>query len=1099
MNIVRFAGRRSVRPSRVFAVVNSALSAAVVFVGLSDGAPNALAAAVADLRCEYLVDPEGIDAQPPRVSWILESTARGEKQIAYQILAASTADNLNHDRGDLWDSGRVESDQSTLVSYAGRPLDSFDECFWKVRAWTAKSGATEWSRPARWSMGVLKPEHWQAQWIGRDEPQRDEKLAGTNWIWFPEEDPAVGAPPGVRYFRRTFEVPADRVVKRVVCRIAGDDKCVIYLDGREVARQVGHQTAKEVDLTDRATAGRHVLGMEGTNAGESPNPASMTLWMKIEFDSGEPLFVVTDDAWKCAKEAPADWYAAEFDDSDWGAVKVIGPVGIEPWGAVACSGDRRLAARQLRKEFVVDKPIRRAVAYVCGLGSSELYVDGRKAGDHVLSPGATQYDKRQLYVAHDVTGLLRQGPNALGALLGNGRFYSPRDKSFVNMPNFGYPKLLLLLRIEREDGSIQQVVSDGSWKLSVDGPIVANNEYDGEEYDARRDLGDWSSPGYDDAQWSTADVVASPGGIVSAQMMPPIRVTETLRAVAVDEPRPGVFVFDLGQNMVGWCRLRVRGPAGTTVALRHAETLQSDGTLYVANLRGAMVTDKYTLADPEDAEQVYEPRFTYHGFRYVEVVGYPVKPTLAAIEGRVVHDDLRPAGDFACSNDLLNKIYKCVVWGTRGNYRSMPTDCPQRDERQGWLGDRGEECRGETYIYEIAPLYAKWLRDMTDSQKESGSVSDVCPAHWPFYSDNVTWPSTLVLAPEVLRTQYGDIGPITERYAGAKKWIEYMLGMTKDGVIDRDSYGDWCVPPEDPKLIHSKDPARQTDKALLATSYLYHDLKLMEQYAKLLGKSEDAAEFSRRATELYEAFNGKFLSREKGQYDNGTQTSCVLPLFFGLVPDDMQDKVFERLVRKITQETNNHIGTGLIGGQFLNRVLADRGRGDLAYLIASQSDYPSWGYMIANGATTVWELWNGDTADPAMNSGNHVMLVGDLVVWLYEYLAGIRPDEARPGFKHIVMRPQPVGDLTWVKASHRSPYGLIRSEWRREGGQFRWQVTIPANTTATITMPAKSAESAREGSTKLAEAEGVEQISFADGKLTAEAGSGEYSFTTELP
>jgi len=427
------------------------------------------------------------------------------------------------------------------------------------------------------------------------------------------------------------------------------------------------------------------------------------------------------------------------------------------------------------------------------------------------------------------------------------------------------------------------------------------------------------------------------------------------------------------------------------------------------------------------------------------------------------------------------------VWGTRGNYRSIPTDCPQRDERQGWLGDRSEECQGEAYLFNIAPLYTKWRQDMADAQRGNGVLPDIAPAYWPIYSDNVTWPSSAIIIPSVLERQFGDTLSLRRDYAGATRWMEHMLTLATNHLIARDSYGDWCVPPEEAQLIHSKDPARQTDKTLLATSYFYHDLCLMEHYATQLGKAAEAARWKQLAADFKAAFNGQFLNREKGQYANGTQTAGVLPLAFGLVPEDMKAKIFAHLVDKIENDTHGHIGTGLIGGQYLNRVLADNGRADLSYTIAAQKDYPSWGYMVENGATTIWELWNGNTADPTMNSGNHVMLIGDLVVWFYEYLAGIAP--ASPGFKTITMKPLPVGDLTWVKATHLSPYGLIASEWHRQGKQFDWQIEIPANTTATVYVPATKLENVR--------SQGVTAVRFESGRAVFELGSGPYHFSSE--
>ena len=611
------------------------------------------------------------------------------------------------------------------------------------------------------------------------------------------------------------------------------------------------------------------------------------------------------------------------------------------------------------------------------------------------------------------------------------------------------------------------------------------------------EMPDWAAPGFDDSRWQAAQVVAAPGGVLSAQMMQPIRVTGTLKPRSVTELKPGVFIYDLGQNMVGWCRLTVRGPAGTKVFLRHAETLNADGSLYLDNIRGAKVTDVYTLKG--EGTEMWEPRFTYHGFRYVEVTGFPGRPTLAALEGRVVNDDVATAGTFTCSHPMINRIYQNIVWGVRGNYRSFPTDCPQRDERQPWLGDRSAESKGETYLFDIAALYAKWTQDMADAQKPNGSIPDVCPSYWPLYTDNVTWPASAVIIPGALHEQYADAEVIARRYPSMVKWMDYLSGFITNGIIARDNYGDWCVPPEDPKLIHSNDPMRKTAPAILATSYFHHCLKLMAGYARMLGKPDDVERFTALAATLKDALNRQFYDRDKGYYDNGSQTSCVLPLAFDMVPPEERPRVFGHLVDKITNETKGHIGTGLVGGQWLNRVLTEGGRPDLVYRFATKTAYPSWGYMVEKGATTVWELWNGDTADPAMTSGNHVMLVGDLVIWLYECLAGIKPDPAQPGFKHIVMKPYPVGDLRFVKASHRSPYGLISSEWERAGDRFDWYITVPPNTTATVHVPARSADDVLAGRLPAIKAPGVRHFRSTADRLVLEIESGRYHFRSTLP
>jgi alpha-L-rhamnosidase len=880
-----------------------------------------------ELRCDELKNPEGIDFQKPTFSWILPA-AQGRLQAAYEILIASSTNSLARNVGDIWDSGRVNSDKSVQVDYDGKPLVSGGAYFWKVRTWGPDGKTSQWSAPASWTMGLLDASDWKGKWIGVDET------------------------------------------------------------------------------------------------------------------------VITNS--------------------------------------------RSLPARWLRREFLVSKPVDRATVYFSGLGWSELYVNGQKVGDHVLSPPLSQYPKREYYETYEISDLLNRGSNAVGVVLGNGRFFAPR----VNAVNAGDPKLMFQLNIVFSDGTATNIVSDDSWRLTTNGPITANNEYDGEDYDARKEFSGWSRPGFDDSEWQKATLMSAPGGVLSAVRQEPVRVTAEIKPVSMKEIKPGDYIFDLGQNIAGWCKLTVQGPAGAQVTLRHAETLTADGELYTANLRSAKVTDVYTLKG--GAPETWQPRFTLHGFRYVEMTGYPGKPTLDSLTGCVVGDDLPVTGEFECSNPLLNRIYHNIVWGVRDNYRSIPTDCCQRDERQGWLGDRAEESRGETYFFDNDALYSKWLVDMADSEKPDGSISSVCPTYWKNYVDDVTWSSASLVIPGMLRDQFGDERTIAEHYDSARKWIDYMQGFITNGIISKDVYGDWCMPPEDPKLIHSKDPTRITRGALLATPFFYNDLRLMQQYALQLGKSSDAESYAKLAATMKDAFNKQFLNRDTGQYDNGTPTSSVLPLAFDMVPPELHYRAFQFLVNKLDGTWHGHIGTGLVGGKYLMRVLSENGRPDLAYAIATQTNYPGWGYMVDHGATTVWELWNGDTADPSMNSGNHVMLIGDLATWMYENLAGIKPDPAQPGFKHIIMRPLPTGDLKFVKASHRSPYGWIRSEWHRVENEFDWQIQIPANTTATIYLPTSHAESITEANETLDKAAGVKLINSSEGgPVAATLEPGSYDFVCE--
>ncbi|MFH0989444.1 MAG: glycoside hydrolase family 78 protein [bacterium] len=1050
-----------------------------------------------DLRCEFLRDPLGIDILQPRLSWILNTAEQGERQTAYQVMVASSKKKLLANSPDLWNSGKVLSDQSIHIRYAGSPLQSSMTCFWKVQVWDRNGRPSGWSNPAHWTMGLLSADDWKASWIGRDEEDKTIQLTGTNWIWYPEGKPQESAPVAARYFRRQFQLPEQHTLQSAHFYFTGDNQSTLFFNGENILRHDDHRSVLDIDLTKKIRPGSNLIAVEVKNIGEKPNPAGFVGLLTMLFTDGSSMQLQTDSTWKTMNREITGWESIPLNDSEWCSSKVLGPAGMAPWGKLYGLEDRRLPARWLRKEFTSTKILQRATVSISGLGLSELYLNGTKVSNHVLSPALSEYPKRVFYVTHDVTSLIQKGNNAIGVILGNGRYFAPRLRQPTTTTTYGYPKLLLQLRCEYTNGSTMVVMSDKTWKLTTEGPIRANNEYDGEEYDARMELGNWSRSGYDDTQWKIPSVVSAPGGALRAQMINPIRVTGKLKPIAITEPQPGVFIFDMGQNMVGWCRLIVKGQRGTHVKLRHAETLKPDGGLYLDNIRGALVTDCYTLKGEEI--EPYEPRFTYHGFRFVEVTGFPGKPTLSAIEGCVVNDDVEQAGEFTTSNAIINRTYNNIVWGVKGNYRSISTDCPQRDERQGWLGDRSAESKGETYLFNIAALYSKWIQDMADAQKENGSVSDVCPAYWPLYNDNVTWPSSTVIIPGTLLDQYADSSLIARHYSSMKLWIDHMSGYIKDGIITRDSYGDWCVPPEDPVLIHSQDPMRKTAPGILATTYFYYDLQLMSRYAGMLGKQDDATHFITLAGELNRALNQQFYKLEKGYYDNGSQTSCVLPLAFGMVPPSERDRVSSHLISKIINETKGHIGTGLVGGQWLCRVLSDIDRPDLVYKFATNTTYPSWGYMAERGATTIWELWNGDSADPAMNSGNHVMLVGDLVIWFYEHLAGIKPDPVQPGFKHLLMHPTVVGDLTHIRASHRSPYGLIASEWRRTKDRFEWKITIPANTTATIGIPTGDVKSVTESRKPIQSLKGIRFLRIERGRALYEIESGKYTFRSTLP
>lgn len=844
-----------------------------------------------------------------------------------------------------------------------------------------------------------------------------------------------------------------------------------------VASTAGKLAAGEADLWDsgklKSTASTNV-----TYDGKALKSRQKCFWkVKVWTNKGESNW-----------SAPAYWSVGLLHIKDWKGRWI----GMDR----AAKGDvetqfSRLSARYFRKEFTTQKELKSATAYIIGLGLYELYMNGQKVGDQVLAPGPTDYNVGVKYNTFDVTSLLKKGNNAIGTILGNGRFYTMRQAfKPYKIKTFGYPKMRLNLELEYTDGSRETISTDDTWKMTASGPIRANNEYDGEEYDATMEMPGWNISGYNAQAWQKAEYVQEAPGMPEAQMNENMKVMETIAPVSIKWLKPDVYILDMGQNMAGWIKMSVMGKAGQQVKLRFAETLQDNGELFVKNLRDAKVTDKYTLKG--GAKESWEPTFVYHGFRYVEVTGYPGKPALKNFEGCVVYDDMKTTGTFHTSNPTINAIHQNAYWGIRGNYKGMPVDCPQRNERQPWLGDRTTGAYGESFLFDNGRLYTKWLDDIQQAQKADGSIPDVVPAYWRYFSDNMTWPGTYLTIAEMIYQQFGDLRPIVKHYPSMKKWLSYMQSRyVSDGLMTKDEYGDWCVPPEAKEMIFSKDPARQTDGELIASATYYKMLNLMQDFAARQHLDADVAAYKLLAERLKMAFNEKFLDKVKLSYGNNTVTANLLPLSFGMVKDTDKEKVFKNITDKIA-ENGGHISTGVIGTQYLMRGVSAYGRPDLAYQLTTTRTYPGWGYMVENGATTIWELWNGNTADPGMNSQNHVMLLGDLMIWYYENVGGIKA--ASPGFKTIVMKPEIIAGLTAAEASHESVHGLISSQWAWKKKHFVWNITIPANTKAKIYIPASAVAQVLESGKKITAVQGVQFIEMEGNRAVLEIGSGTYKF-----
>ena len=758
------------------------------------------------------------------------------------------------------------------------------------------------------------------------------------------------------------------------------------------------------------------------------------------------------------------------------------------------NGHTAIAARYLRKEFSLKKDVVRARLYISGLGVYNAFINGKWVDAfECLKPTLSDYTRRIYFNAYDVTELVREdGLNAVGVTLAGGRFTTVRhDNNYLewcginHAAHYGLPQLLMQLEVTYKDGTTDTIVSGEGWKITNQGPIRKSNEFDGETYDARLDLGDWTMPNYDDSQWDAAIVdydrqnmyrediynprhrVAreypvvtgsplpndyqrpDPMKLLTPQPNPNIKVQASLQPVALFQ-KGDKWILDMGQNMVGVLDLDLFDTqSGDTIILRYAETLASDSTLYTANLRSAECTDRFIA---RGGRYCWHPMFTYHGFRYVEISGLRYIPKLDDFTGLVLYDEMPFTGTFETSNEIINAVYRNATWGIHGNYRSMPTDCPQRDERMGWTGDRTTGCYGESYIFDNHRLYAKWLQDLEDSQLENGSLPDVAPAYWRNYTDNMTWPGAFITVADMIWRRFGDFRTVEQHYDAMKRWMLHMKKYyLKDGILIRDTYGDWCVPPESPELIHSHDTNRITWPACLSTPYYVEYCGIMGGFATSLHREDDIKYFENEINTVTKAYNARYFDSVSGCYANNTVTANILPLAFWMVGPNYEHSVLEHIVEKTEKDFDGHVSTGVVGIQHLMRTLTDYGRGDLALRMATDTTYPSWGYMVKNGATTIWELWNGDTGDPAMNSGNHVMLLGDLIIWYYEYLGGIRP--LAPGYSKIMLKPYPIKGLDYVNCSYQSVSGLIKSKWKRNGNRFEWEILIPANTTAEVWLP----------------------------------------------
>ncbi len=762
--------------------------------------------------------------------------------------------------------------------------------------------------------------------------------------------------------------------------------------------------------------------------------------------------------WEMGLTAEPAWHGSEW-------IGIEGPAGEHP-------------APFLRKQFDVTGHVRRARIYVAGVGYAEIHANGQPVAPGTeREPGYTNFDKRVLSVSYDVTSLIKAGRNALGAVLGTG-WYDVHDKATWNFDRAhwrGRPRMRLVLAIELTDGPTQYITSDTSWKAGT-GPILRDGIYTGETYDARKELTGWDRPGYNDSAWSTANKLDAPRGELTPRACAGVVISETIKAKSIANPMPDVYIVDFGQNFSGHARLHLNAPAGTKVTMRYSEHVGKDGMIERSQIEQFMAT-----ADPPQpfqtdtyickgiGEEVWEQRFSYSGFRYMEVTGLPTKPSLSTFEGRFAHTAFETAGEFSCSSELFNRIQHATRYAFLSNAQNIPTDCPQR-EKNGWTGDAQLAAEAGLVNYRSAPFYTKWLDDLADTQSDTGLMTLIVPTGgWGSGARHPAWDSAYPILAYDLYLYGKDKTVLAKHYEKLSRYVDSLAGELKDGVLTFDSLGDWLP------------WSTQTPSTYTSTVYLFVDAQIMSKTAKLLGKDADAKRFGDLADQVKAGVEKHFYAN--GTYANGSQTALSMALYYDLVPTDRRPSVFAALVKNVTDQ--GHIDTGILGAKYLLRVLSQEGRSDLAYQIVARKEQPGWGWWMEQGATTLWEDWKGES------SLNHIMF-GDVSNWFIQWIAGIGLDLENPGFSHIDIHPQPVGDLTWAKASHQSPHGLILSSWRKASDGFHLDVTIPANTTATVIIPVGGAVT--EGGSPLDKVAGVVLVETGAGKTILRIGSGSYSF-----
>jgi len=1040
---------------------------------------------VADLKVDYLESPLGLENLRPQLSWRLESPERNVRQSAYRIWVASAQSMLARGQGDLWDSGKVSSPRSFGVVYEGQALQSRQQCWWRVQVWDQAGVASEPSVIGGWEMGLLSPGDWEAQWLAVDDAiAKADRETRLEWIW--GASTADAAP---RKFRYHIQLPAPTkggvlfTFGRMFEYVTG-----VWMDGTPLGGEIPVKNLRSERIAfGSLSAGEHCLAIELDQKNPFPEvfvgtkpELGVAVFARCDMEDGRQVRVASGPEWKTSLTRDAGWHQPQYDDKAW-SVAVASPV------------ERILIpepAFHLRREFAVEGDIVAARLYATSLGCYEARLNGKRVGDALLTPEISQYGKRTLYRVYDVKRLLQLGPNVLGLTVGDG-WYASHPARY----RWGPPPRQVIAQLELtfSDGSRQIVATGPDWSISRS-PIVQSELCVGEVYDARLEQAGWDIAGFNDSRWQRAELTPRPSCSLVAHASPPIRAMQKLKPQAITQPAPGSYVFDFGQNFAGWCRLHVRGAAGSRIDLHFAEELQSSGEIDQFVLLGARASDTYILRGDPTGE-TFEPRFAYHGFRYVRVTGLTTAPSRESLEGIVIHSDLAFTGRLRIDDPLIEKVWRNAVWSQRSNFIGIPTDCPNRAERMGYMGDAGVFWDAAAFNMDVAAFTRRQMDNVRADQYANGAFTLWAPAVED-KPENPTaaaaWSDGSVILPWTSWRRYGDLGIIEQNWEAMNRYLQFILDRNPDSLWKKGhgpDFGDWLAIGNN--QFYHPDKSPPTPIELITTAYWAHSADLLAQMADASGRKADAARLRAVRERVREAFISTFVQPD-GRVGNGSQTSYILALKYGLVPDQLRSAAAAHLVTEI-RGRGVALSTGILGTQYSLDVLADAGYPDVAYSLLLRRADPSWGFMIAHGATTMWEMWDGDLQHLHNEGSHNHEMFGAVCGFLFRRVAGI--DALEPGFERIVIRPILDPRVQRGGGDYDSITGRISTDWAHSAdGRLTLNVTIPANTTAQIQIPARRNSRIEEGGQDLSRHRDMQVVQRLDHEAVIAVGSGNYRF-----